>query len=344
MRIAGLNQIATLAYNGYPTCPITLILIGWSRVTKMTIKKNTKNRTKVKNTVLGTVRDFICFATEQFERKHLYFGHGTDNSWDEAVYLVFHALSLSLYADQEILEKKLTAKEQRAVLKIIETRIKTRVPAAYLTAEAWFAGLPFYVDERVIIPRSPLAELIEERFVPWIKPGKVAKILDIGTGSGCIAIVCAHAFPKAKMDAVDISSEALEVATINCAKHKVKSRVKLLKSDLFEKLKGRTYDIIISNPPYVGKAEMKVLPKEYYHEPRQALCAGKDGDEIVARILQDAAKYLSPKGILVVEVGNSAAIIAQRYPHLPFVWLEFACGESEVFMLTREQLLYHMPA
>ena len=288
---------------------------------------------------LNTIRDFIHFAVTQFNKKQTYFGHGTDNSWDEAVYLILHALRLPLDSDQTVLNKKLTACEKQAVLKIINNRIKERIPAAYLTKESWFAGLPFYVDKRVLIPRSPIAELIETSFVPWMEPKKVSKILDIGTGSGCIAIACAYAFPKAKIDAIDISQGALKVAAINCTKHKVTKKIRLLKSNLFEKLKGKTYDIIIGNPPYVGCAEMKTLPKEYYHEPKMALLAGIGGDEIVVKIIENAVKYLSPRGILVVEVGNSAPMILQKYPHLPFVWLEFERGEAEVFLITREQLI-----
>ena len=287
---------------------------------------------------INTINDFIHFAANQFKQNKIYFGHGTDNAWDEAVYLVLSALHLQFDIDQSALKKKLTSYEKKAVLKIINSRIKKRIPAAYLTAEAWFAGLPFYVDKRALIPRSPLAELIEARFIPWINPKKVRRILDIGTGSGCIAIAAAYAFPHAKIDAIDVSSKALKVAAINCVRHKVTKRVRLLKSDLFAKLKGQTYDIIISNPPYVGKSEMSSLPKEYYHEPKQALFAGIGGDEIVNRIIKSAAKYLSPKGILVVEVGNSAPLIIKKYPHLPFVWLEFEHGEGEVFLLIKEQL------
>ena len=301
----------------------------------MTSKKNTKN----KSHDLNTVHDFILFAVTKFDNKQAYFGHGTDNPWDEAVYLVLHTLGLALDSNQVVLSKKLTSGGKQKLLKIINNRVKERIPAAYLTQESWFAGLPFYVDERVLIPRSPIAELIEAAFVPWVNPKKVSRILDIGTGSGCIAIACAYAFPKAKIDAIDVSQDALKVAAINCAKHKVTKRIRLLKSNLFEKLEGKTYDLIISNPPYVGNAEMKTLPKEYCHEPKMALLAGKDGDEIVVRIIESAAKYLSPRGVLIVEVGNSAPMILRKYPRLPFIWLEFERGEGEVFLITREQLL-----
>ena len=291
---------------------------------------------KIKN--LNTVSAFIHFAVQQFQRKKIYFGHGTDNAWDEAVYLVLSLLHLPLDSGQKILSRKLKSSEKQKVLVGIKNRIEKRVPAAYLTKEAWFAGLPFYVDENVLIPRSPLAEIIENRFVPWVKPQKVSRILDIGTGSGCIAVSLGYAFPRAKIDAIDVSLEALKVAAINCARHKMTKRIQLVRSDLFAKLRNQKYDIIISNPPYVGHKEMKSLPEEYSHEPKLSLFGGKGGDEIVARIIRDASKHLLPKGILVVEVGNTAARIMKKYKHLPFVWLEFERGEGEVFLLTKEQL------
>lgn len=303
--------------------------------TQKMVKKSLKNGVPK----LETLADFVNFAVRQFSHNKIYFGHGTDNAWDEAVYLILHALCLPVDIEQVVLKKKLTACEKKAVLKIIASRIKKRVPAPYLTAEAWFAGLPFYIDKRALIPRSPLAELIAKHFLPWVNPRKILRILDIGTGSGCIAISCSYAFPRAKIDAIDVSAAALKIAAINCSRHKVTKKVRLLKSDLFAKLKGQTYDIIISNPPYVGKEEMRLLPPEYYHEPKLALLAGCGGDEIIKRIIKDAANYLSPQGILVVEVGNSAPLIMQKYPQVPFVWLEFAHGEGEVFLLTREQLL-----
>lgn len=293
---------------------------------------------KKKAQQLNTVNDFIRFAVKQFTGR-VCFGHGTDNPWDEAVYLILHVLGLSPDVDHKVLKRKLQLEEKRAMLNIINARVKKRIPAAYLTRTAWFMGLPFYVDERVLIPRSPLAELIEKSFIPWVKPQKVARILDIGTGSGCIAISCAYAFPRAQIDAIDISQAALRVAAINCENHKFQKRIKLLKSDLFAKLQGETYDIIISNPPYVGKTEMKSLPKEYLHEPRLALLAGKGGDEIIARIITEAPKHLKPRGILVVEVGNSIALVLKKYKRLPFLWLEFERGDAEIFLITREQLL-----
>jgi len=307
----------------------------------MSIKKNIQRKSKSSANILNelnTIRDFIRLAVSQFIQAQIYFGHGTDNAWDEAVYLVLHTLHLPQNIDQAMLDAKLTTSEKQAVLKIIGRRIKERVPAAYLTQEAWFAGLSFYVDERVLIPRSPMAELIQKQFAPWIDPEKVKRILDIGTGSGCIAISCAYAFPNATIDAVDISKAALKVAAINCAKHNRTKQIRLLQSDLFGALKNTTYDIIISNPPYVSRAEMQLLPQEYRHEPSGALLAGKNGDEIVEVILKEAPKHLSPDGILVVEVGNSEPVVLQKYPHLPFTWLEFEKGEAEVFLLTADQL------
>jgi ribosomal protein L3 glutamine methyltransferase len=294
---------------------------------------------KIDTSKLERVSDFIKFATDQFESHKIYFGHGTDNAQDEACYLVCKILRLSIPLSKANLKKKVRNNEKSAILKAITCRIKQRVPAAFLVKEAWFMGLPFYVDNRVLIPRSPLAELIANRFIPWVNPKKVSRILDIGTGSGCLAIAAAKVFPKATVDAIDTSKAALEVAQINCLRLKVNKRVRLINSNLFAKLKGKTYDIIISNPPYVGREEMNSLPKEYCHEPKKALLAGQKGDEIVNRIIREAAKHLSPEGVLVVEVGNSAPLIMRKYPHLPFIWLDFTVGMSEVFLLTRQDLL-----
>jgi ribosomal protein L3 glutamine methyltransferase len=296
---------------------------------------------KIKNDSIKeliTIKDFIRYGTSEFNKAKLHFGHGTDNSWDETAWLVAHALHLSPQLEEKFLDARLTENEKFEIFELLHRRIKERKPAAYLINEAWFAGLNFYVDERVLIPRSSLAELILNKFSPWVNEEQVTRILDVGTGSGCIAIACAHAFPEAKVDAIDISPGALEVAEKNIAKYHLARQVKLLKSDIFASLKNEIYDIIISNPPYVSKGEMKGLPEEYKHEPKMALEAGSSGLEIVAKILSNAAKHLSPHGILVVEVGNSEDAVRKQYPRLPFTWLEFERGEGGVFLLTADQL------
>lgn len=285
-----------------------------------------------------TVSDILNWGVRKLKGSDIYLGHGTDNIWDEAVFLILYALQLPPDTDKSVLKKILTDQEKRHIIEMFKMRIKEHIPAPYLTHEAWFAGLPFYVDERVLIPRSPIAELIESQFSPWIAEDKVHRILDIGTGSGCIAIACAYAFPHAKIDAADINDDALKVAAINVAKHNCGKQVNIIKSDVFSNLRGEIYDIIISNPPYVSQNEMQTLPKEYSHEPKSALEAGKDGLDIVTRILRESYQHLSQEGILVVEVGNSAEALIKKFPKLPLVWLEFESGEAEVFLLTREEL------
>lgn len=288
---------------------------------------------------LSTIRDLIRFGVSQFNKAQIYFGHGTDNAWDEAVFLTLHALHLPQNIDKTVLDAKVIESEKKEVLDLLAKRIRERVPAAYLVNEAWFAGFPFYVDMRVLIPRSPLAELINNKFDTWIEAQKVQNILDIGTGSGCIAIACAYNFPEAHVDAADLSPDALAVARINLEKHNLQDRVALHQSDVFAGLPRKKYNIIISNPPYVAAEEMPDLPAEYKHEPELALLAGELGLDVVERILHDAPDYLSGNGILVVEVGNSAQALIDKYPLLPFVWLEFSCGESEVFLLNRADLV-----
>ncbi len=289
---------------------------------------------------LLTVRDFIRWGCSRFNAGQLYFGHGSDNAWDEASYLVLHTLHLPWDITPEVLNARLTCDERKAVAAVIERRIKERIPAPYITGEAWFAGLKFYVDQRVLVPRSPLAELIEQRFQPWLNESP-QRILDLCTGSGCIGIACADAFPEAAVDLSDISAQALEVAEINIAQHQLRERVQVIQSDLFCGLDGKKYDLIVSNPPYVNADDLANMPEEYRTEPALALESGPDGLDFTHRLLREADEYLTDNGVLVVELGNSWPALELAYPRVPFFWPEFERGGHGVFILSVEQLREH---
>ena len=285
-----------------------------------------------------SVRALVASCAARLQRAKVFFGHGTDNAWDEAAALVLHALRLPLRGGPAVYGRRVGVRAQRSAHQLLSRRIGERIPAAYLIGRARFAGLIFHVDARVLIPRSPLAELIERRFAPWIEPARVRRVLDVGTGSGCIAIACARAFPRARVDALDISVAALEVAHVNVRRHRLGKRVRLLKSDHFGALGEESYDIIVSNPPYVGTRELGALPAEYRHEPRVALASGRGGLESIRIILRDAARHLRPHAILVVEAGNTEVAVRRAFPGLPFTWLHFERGGGGVFLLTAEQL------
>lgn len=288
---------------------------------------------------LKTVGDWLDWLHDQLNNHRLYFGHGTDNAWDEAVQMVLCVAQLPLDSGDEVLELELQPRQSEKLVQLAEQRIFSRKPLPYLLQQTWFMGLPFYVDERVLIPRSPFAEWIECQFSPWIEPHQVQRILDIGTGSACMAIAAARMFPLAEIDAVDISLDALAVAAENVRRHDVVERVHLLKSDCYQVLEGVRYDIIMANPPYVGATEMETLPAEYRHEPRLALEAEDDGLAIADRILRGAAEHLVENGILVLEVGNSDELLIERYPRLPFIWLEQTSGGHGLCVLNKVDLL-----
>lgn len=297
-----------------------------------------KSARRAGGTKLRTIRDLVRWGASEFGRAKLHFGHGSDNALDEAYHLVTWALHLPHELPKGYFEAQLTDAERRKVLKVLRERVRTRKPAAYLTGGAWFAGLPFEVDARVLIPRSPIAELIEHGFQPWLR-AEPRRILDLCAGSGCIGIACAMAFPEAQVDAVELDARALKVLERNIARHGVQDRVTALRSDLFDAIEDGRYDLIVSNPPYIPTERWKGMPREYHHEPKLALEAGADGMDLVARILREAPAHLSGDGLLVCEVGGSVREFNRRFPNIPVVWPEFERGGDGVFVITRDDLV-----
>ena len=288
---------------------------------------------------LHTLRDFLRFAVSRFQQAGLVFGHGSDNAHDEAAYLILHTLHLPLDMLELYLDAVLLADEKTELLGKLRERIEQRIPVAYITQHARQGDFDFYVDERVIVPRSFIYELLGEPLSPWIEyPELVHRALDLCTGSGCLAIQMAAHYPAAQIDAVDISLDALEVAAVNVEDYGLQERIQLVHTDLFEGLEG-TYDLIVSNPPYVDAESVGALPEEYLHEPELALGSGEDGLDATREILLQAAKFLNPRGVLLVEIGHNRDVLEREYPELPFVWLDTSGGDGFVFLLTREQLL-----
>ena len=291
-------------------------------------------------TELSTIADMLRWAVSRFNDANIYYGHGTDNAWDEAIALVFDALHLPEDIGQQVILSNLTSSEKHKIVELIIRRVRERLPVPYLTNKAKFAGLEFYVDERVLVPRSPIAEMINNQFSPWLYNKPVNRIMDLCTGSACIAIACAYAFEDAEVDALDISEDALEVAQINIESLGVLDRVFPMQSDLFSAIpKGQHYDLIVSNPPYVDAQDIGDMPEEYHHEPAIGLASGNDGLDLTKRILANAADYLTETGLLVVEVGNSMVHLIEQYPDMPFTWVDFEFGGDGVFVLTRDQLV-----
>ena len=288
---------------------------------------------------LLTLRDLIRYGVSRLNAAGVALGHGSDNAWDEAVYLVLHALHLPLDTLEPFLDARVLDKERARVLDLIDRRVTERLPAAYLTNEAWLRGHRFYVDQRVIVPRSPIAELLDQGLAPWVAdPAEVGRVLDMCTGSGCLAILGALAFPHAQVDAVDVSSDALEVARRNVEDYGLEDRLALHQSNLFESLPAQRYDVIICNPPYVNSGSMDVLPEEYRHEPQLALAGGADGMDLVRRILEAAPRYLSENGVLVLEIGHERPFFEAAFPELSHMWLDTEQASDQILLFTREQL------
>jgi ribosomal protein L3 glutamine methyltransferase len=320
----------------------TIWVIIWrSRINALLILLTMQTTPSEVLTNLSTIRDYIRWAASRFAQARISFGHGTVAALDEAAALVLHTVHQPYDLSDAYLDAVLTPDERRTVAGIIDRRINERIPAAYLTHEALFAGLLFYVDERVLVPRSPIAELIEQRFSPWVDEGQVERILDLCTGSACIAIACAYAFPEALVDAADLSGDALTVAEINVKNHQLSGSVTLYQSDLFDELPALQYDVIVSNPPYVSLDEWKKLPEEFLAEPDMGFKGGPTGLDMILRILVDADDYLTEQGILIVEVGSSALTLQDTFPDVPFYWLDFERGGDGIFLLTAEQVHHY---
>lgn len=291
-------------------------------------------------TDLHTIADFLRWSVSRFNEADLYYGHGTTNAWDEAVSLTLFALHLPDNMDDAIMQTRLTKTEKLDVISLVLRRIDERIPAAYLTNLAYFCHLPFYVDERVLVPRSPIAELIDNGF-DGLLDHHPERILDLCTGSGCIAIACAYAFPEAQVDAVDLSDDALDVAMLNIDNHEVNDRVVAIKSDIFSGVAQQQYDLIVTNPPYVDSDDMGDMPDEFHHEPEMGLACGNDGLDIVRVILAQASQHLTENGVLICEVGNSMLHIQDTYPQVDFNWIDFERGGLGIFQLTKQQLIQH---
>ena len=290
---------------------------------------------------LATIGDLLRWGASQFNAAGIFYGHGNDNAWDEAVALTMHALFLPIDSKESITNCRVTTSERETVLSLFKLRVNERLPVAYITNIAWFAGMQFYVDDRVLVPRSPIAEMINEGFEPYLQHKPVLRALDLCTGSGCIAIAIAHQFPDAEVDAIDLSIDALEVANINIFNHGVEDRVIPMQSDILNEVLREKYDLIVSNPPYVDQEDMDSLPQEFIHEPEMGLAAGFDGLDLVKRILVDSLDCLNDGGLLVVEVGNSQVHMQEQFPQVDFTWIEFGNGGHGVFALTKAQLVLH---
>ena len=304
-------------------------------IKKYNTKKNMANR-MISRKNLGSLRDILAYGEKLFIESNLFFGHGTTNAWDDAVYLSLFALGLPHDSSVSLLDRIPSEEERSRIFSLFDKRLETKIPSAYITKTAWFFDLPFFVDERVIIPRSPIANLIHQSFEPWVTNPNT--ILDLCAGSGCIGISCAYVFKSANVVLSDISKGAIEVGEINIKNHDMAGRIKIIESDLFENLTNSKFDLIVSNPPYVDKQDLLSMPPEYHYEPKISLMAGDDGLSFVLRILRDVRDFLTEKGVLIVEVGNSRSALESMFPSIPFFWFEFSEGDAGVFMLTRDDL------